>query len=251
MRYPLKFGAIAVTIAFIAGCGPKPPGCDNETVANIIGDDVKSQIRQVLIDNARPMVGGPKVDETEIQSILSEFKPKLISTRTTKVDAAINKSYCAGKIAFDVSKDALSRATKGMDHNNLDSSMNLLLMGVWTHSPNGDFDAYGAKAGIKTGEREYAQDIEYTAQPTDNGDQMYVEFSKSPTVTSFLAQLSSAAINGNRPPRLVQPVPVANSTDPDKCVEGKVAEFRRSQGEEAPVMNDMLEEWEQDCANGR
>jgi antitoxin component YwqK of YwqJK toxin-antitoxin module len=60
------------------------------------------------------------------------------------------------------------------------------------------------------------------------------------------------ASSGAEPPSTVQPVSAASTTSGgDECVNKWIDAFRKEQGADAPISNDQLSEWQDDCQQGK
>jgi hypothetical protein len=243
----------------IYGCDKKTLDCSDQAIANTLSDSVKAEISTTLTNLGSSRVGGPVSSPQEIESALATLEPTLLSTRTTRFDKDTNKSYCTGKLSFKVSDAEVQAARKGVNLNNPDSAKNLLLTGMWLTGSNGDWNVYAAKSGLKISDNIFGQDVTYTAQPTDDGKQVYVEFTPTTQIQNFLSQLTSAAIIGSRPPptdRQTQVPPVSTADEPEddaplsRCAQKKLEDYKKSQGEDALVMNDSYTEWERQCKAG-
>jgi hypothetical protein len=253
MRSLTIFSAIALSTCFITGCDGKTLNCNDQSIADILGQSVKEEITKTLINLGTSRIGGPVSSPEEIQLALVQITPQLVSTRTTGSDKQSNKSFCAGKLSFKVSESLIVSARKGVDLNNPDSAKNMLLTGMWLTGSNGDWNAYAAKSGLRISENLFGQELTYTAQPTDDGNQIYVEFAPTTQIQNFLSQLSSAAIIGSRPaPTAAQPsVPEGDDTPLSSCAEAKLKAYKKDQGDDAPVMEDYYSEWERQCREGQ
>jgi hypothetical protein len=240
------FIPILLSLTIISGCSAGADvSCDNQLAANLISDHIKVEVKKLLIDLGSSRIGGPRFEESTIDSVLQNFEPSLDSVRTKERNTTENKKLCASNLTYKFPDSYKEIANKG------DNTKNMLLMSFWT-SQTRDFGIYATKNSMSYSPGHIGDTVEYSVQPTDDGKQLYVEFGNVDKLIGWISQFSSSVLTGQiAEARLAAISPATSHIRPiDSCVDEKGKKFNEKNGDDALITSDMIDEWTHQCEAG-
>lgn len=168
-------------------------------------------VRQVIQEHGRAVAGGNEADLAKVNASLRQgVGLSLTGIRTVQRDESVKKSACKAQLKIDVSQATIER-------------MVLNIAGL---------EAL-ASAGIQRAGDSLTADIDYAAQPTDDGKQVYVQVqaigpvSRAVGLLAFAATMPQEAVSGgsgavsSQVPRPTPPPPPAPAPIPVEPVQAQ------------------------------
>ncbi|MCO7218171.1 hypothetical protein [Halomonas sp. OfavH-34-E] len=234
------------SIAVLNACSSSnAASCSSTEVADILDGAVKEGVRDILNVLGKPRVGGIVVDHQASEDIISEFEVELSSVRTVSKNEELNTRECIANLSYNYPERILSEAYQGLRFQNI---LNL----DFFHGSVSSFQEVGTRAGLLVGEGVVGQQVGYTVQPTDDGEEIYIEYDDPKGLKNWLARIASSSSYYRQSQLVNQEVETSNnqgdkSSPFNSCVNAKIENFRSQMGEEAAIRSDVFGEWETEC----
>lgn len=237
-----------LTMLAITGCSSNDADCSDAFAAEIIGDEVKAMVSSTLAALGSRGIGGPQFSREKIDEQVALFEVSIDGIRTTAKDKDINKNSCSGSLVFSFPEDNLAKAETGTRHPNI---LNLDMV----HTGSKDFGRAAAQAGLEYQRSSIAMPVDYSVQPSDDGEELFVSFTNLKPVAGWISKVASSSLMvdyfGDQQAASQPEIQEQNQTGDgvQQCVDAKIEAFRREMGDEAPINYMVLDEWEGECSN--
>lgn len=201
MRYATCSAAIIMAVIALSGCGKNKATCS--------GTDELSVVKKIVMDEAEKSLAKVKQNDehpiftaASARATLSKISIDFDNIRTSKKDPNSTKVFCEGTIKIVVPPDLLKSAEEGRS-----------LAGM------GAIPALARANEMEQAANAFTRAIEYNAQPTDDGNKVYVELTGAELIADFVSEIAGSS--------MLKPIIEAK-----KIEEAKAAEAAR-QAEEA------------------
>jgi uncharacterized protein YecT (DUF1311 family) len=175
MRLQAFFGLAALPLAIgCANVGGGSSQCAGADAEGLIGDI----FREAIEDSTRAALGERgegSYSASKIRATVGQLKFGLLDVRTTKDDPDSTKQFCNAALKVTVPLPILQDAERALSSGQTVS--------ISTLADQNDLDR---KANA------FQKDIEYSVQPTDEGDKVYAETETDEKLVNFYGQLMAA-----------------------------------------------------------
>lgn len=169
--------APALCVVLLAGCGSKEISCADEatlsTLTSLVKESIEEQVKKDFDENAKAK--GLQWDASRLRALLGSVVISFVDVRTTKKDPSSTKRFCEAELKAYVPQELLEVANK-----------------VRAVAGYEDMASHARALDVKFEAGSVADEVEYAAQPTDDGKKVYVSSARQSKPITFLTEVISA-----------------------------------------------------------
>lgn len=171
-RLPACIAAVLPLMAACSQLGGETAACSGpeatQLVGDILRDSVQDATRETLGERSEPGT----YSTSRIRATVGQLRFAIADARTTKDDPDSTKYFCTGLLKVSVPVDVVQSASRARSAAELSS-----------------LAALADENGLERAANAFTREIEYSLQPTDEGDKIYAETDVNEQLVGFLSEV--------------------------------------------------------------
>ena len=208
MGIAIRTVVVAMAALAVVGCGKQKSTCSGTDELDVLKTSVMDEAEQALT-NEKHDDGSAVFNGASVRATLSKMSIAFENVRTAKEDPNSTKVFCEGSMKIVVPPEQLQSAEEGRK-----------LAGFGTVA------ALASTSAMEQEANAFTKSIEYSAQPTDDGEKVYAELTDANSIAEFMSEMVGSS--------LLKPMLEARKLEEAKAAEAadQAAETQRLQAEQ-------------------
>lgn len=166
----------ALTVA-LSACGKPQATCSDDASKAALETAIREGLEKVVASRAEDADGNKLVGLSKIRAAIADIKLVLDNVRTTKEDPNSTKKFCTGNLKIVFGAQVFADADKARS-----------IAGLSNLADAAD------SAGIEKGVDYLKGDLDYSAQPTDDGSKVVAEFESADAKLDVFGEVIAASL---------------------------------------------------------
>ncbi len=176
MKIYYKFSAL-MSALFLAGCGQSAVTCSDADAKTALESAIRESLEKIAIERSKTDEGDQPISNSAIRASIAKVKLVIENIRTTKEDPDSTKRFCTGTLKIVFSTKTFEDASKARE-----------LVGL------SDVETMADAADIEKGADYLEGDLDYSVQPTDDGQKIYAEFENADSKLDVFGEVVTASL---------------------------------------------------------
>lgn len=168
--------ALVLSVA-LSACGKAETTCSSDAAKAALDSAFRSGLEKAVAAQTKDNNGNQLVDMSKIRAAIAALKAEVENIRTTKEDPNSTKKFCTGKIKIVFGTQVFADADKARE-----------IAGL----PN--LAAAADTAGVEKGVDYIVSDLDYSVQPTDDGEKVVAEFEAADAKLDVYGEVVAASL---------------------------------------------------------
>lgn len=172
-----KFLTVLLCATVLSGCGKTAVECSSGDAKAALEVAIREGLEKAAIDKVKDDTGDQPISSSSIRAAVASIKLIIENIRTTKEDPNSTKRFCTGNLKIVFSAETLDSASKARELVNLSN--------VEKMAEDND---------VEKGVDYLKSDLDYSVQPTDDGEKVFAEFEGSTSKLDVFGEVIVASL---------------------------------------------------------
>lgn len=166
----------AMSVFVLSGCfGGSSTACGSEEAVEAVGNLVREGVEDSVYGSLNSASQLDAFDRSKLSSALEKAKIELTSVRTTRDDPDSSRQFCSADVRIAFPQSILQVVDEARQSAELETRKQI-----------------SNRAGLKQDASGFTETIEYSVQPTDDGEQIIAESDGASALIAVLGELFSS-----------------------------------------------------------
>lgn len=160
-----------------SSCGSSAVNCSDEDARSALETAIREGLERTSLAQAKGPDGEALVSSSAVRAAVAKIKLVIDDVRTTKEDPESTKRFCTGSLKIVFSTEIFTSADRSRE-----------LAGLTDVAEMAD------AAGIDKGADYLKGDLDYSVQPTDDGEKVFAEFENADAKLDVFGEVIAASL---------------------------------------------------------